>query len=60
MPMPVSWGKKQVEFYLNDGSRCADSTLDDLIEQAERWRDTTGECYCDKMRHEYLGPVEDS
>lgn len=49
--MPQHWGKEEIEFNLNEGSRCANSTLDHLL----KLYDGVNGCACGHIHHEYLG-----
>jgi hypothetical protein len=47
--IPAHWGKKETEFHRNDGTSCADNTIDELQELA-----TKEGCLCGIMKHKYI------
>jgi len=52
--VPVSWGKREIEFHRNEGSWCSSNAIDEI----NRIVDRDG-CPCHICEAEYLGEVED-
>lgn len=51
--VPVSWGKEDIEFQMNEGSWCANNIMDDMEKTAEK----VG-CLCHSSSFEFIGDVD--
>lgn len=51
--VPGDWGAEQVEFWLNESSRCASNTIREISNQFERAADR-GNCPCDSVTHAFV------
>lgn len=50
--IPEDWDSDNIQFYFNDGTRCADNTIDELKTVLKSWKGAR--CFCDTMQENYV------